>query len=45
MQAALTGFPFPVGALRFAAVEFTKGITLRNLVDKLPPDPIPDVPR
>jgi hypothetical protein len=43
-QAALTDFPFPFGALGFAAVVLTKGIALRNLVDKLPPDPIPDVP-
>jgi hypothetical protein len=45
LQAALADFPFPFGALRFAAVELTKGVTLRNLVDKLPLDPIPDSPR
>ena len=43
-QAAFTGLPFSFGALRFAAVELTEGIIFRNLVDNLPPDPIPDLP-
>jgi hypothetical protein len=44
MQAAHAALPVSVVTLRFAAVEFTQGIFLRNLAGKLPYHPTPDVP-
>lgn len=43
LQAAHTGLPFPYGALRFAAIELTKGMVLGNLADKLSPNTVADV--
>ena len=45
LEASHTILPFPLPALRFAAVELTEGIFLRNLANKLSCGPIPDFPK
>jgi len=44
MQAPITNLPFLFRALGFAAVELAEGITLRNIVNELPPQPLPYAP-